>query len=137
MIVLPDTSIVVAGLRGNARVLDRLEAIEPEDLVLAAPVFAELLTGVHTSTRPEENMEHLLALAAGMRFEPFGSGAARRFGELKADRLKHGKAITDFDLAIAAMALDLGAILASHDGVHKTASIPGLTVEDWLDEPSS
>jgi len=51
-----DTNIFIAGLNGNVAVLRRLDALNPEDIVLCAPVLAELEYGACFSVRKETNL---------------------------------------------------------------------------------
>lgn len=132
MTFLLDTNIVVAGLKKNPRVAKRLGELAPDQLILCAPVLAELRFGACYSVRRQENLERLDRLAARVRVEQFGLGAARRFGEIKADLRQKGIAKSDFDLAIASVALDLRATLVSNDQTFHDQQIGGLVVEDWL-----
>ncbi|HEX5759319.1 MAG TPA: PIN domain-containing protein [Thermoanaerobaculia bacterium] len=132
MIYLLDTNTVIARLNGNLAVSERLAALEPEEVVLCAPVLAELHFGASLSARREQNLGRLERLADGMRFQPFDAGAARRFGDLKASLRRRGITKSDFDLAIAAIALQLDAILVSEDGAFHDGSIAKLQTENWL-----
>ncbi len=127
-----DTSIVVQALRRDDRVLARLEEIDEKDVILTAPVLGELLLGARRSSRPEKNLTEVERLAARMTFEPFGRGAAERYATLRSELEKTGRNRSDFDLAIAAIALDLGATLVTHDGRFSTGGIAGLEIEDWI-----
>lgn len=131
-----DANTVIARLNGNRLVSDRLKKLRTDDVVLCAPVLAELEFGAWYSKRREQNLERLHQLAQGLRFEPFGFGAARHFGRLKAHLRRLGATKTDFDLAIAAIALDLGAALVSDDRAFHDDSIDGLRVENWLQPPT-
>jgi predicted nucleic acid-binding protein len=51
---------------------------------------------------------------------------------IKAELRKLGRAKSDFDLAIARIALAHGARLVTHDAALLDGSIDGLVVEDWL-----
>ncbi|MCP3963630.1 MAG: type II toxin-antitoxin system VapC family toxin [bacterium] len=134
MIYLLDANTVIARLNGDLRVATQLKRLKTEDVALCSPVLAELEYGAWYSQRREENLEKLHRLASGMRFEPFGFGASRHFGRLKATLRRQGINKTDFDLAIAAIALDLGAIVVSDDHAFHDGSIEDLQVENWLDE---
>ncbi len=127
-----DANTMIARLNGDQRVSEQLRKLTTEDVVLCAPVLAELEFGAWHSQRREQNLERLHRLALGMRFEPFGFGAARRFGRLKAELRRRGAIKTDFDLAIAAIALDLGAVLVSDDRAFFDGSIENLEAENWL-----
>lgn len=127
-----DTNIFIAGLNGNASVLRRLEALAPEDIVLCAPVLAELEYGARFSSREAANLEKIKTLSSRTRFQIFGDVAARRFGSLKAELRRRGELKADFDLSIAAIAFHLGATLVSDDRAFHDEPIPGLDVENWL-----
>lgn len=127
-----DANTVIARLNGDHRVADRLKKLKSGDVVLCAPVLAELEFGAWHSQRKEQNLERLHLLAEGLRFEPFGFEAARNFGRLKAQLRGQGVTKTDFDLAIAAIALALRATLVSDDRAFHDDSIDGLEVENWL-----
>ena len=72
-----DTNIFIAGLNGNTKVLRRLGALSPEDIVLCAPVLAELEYGARFSGQPETNLDKIQRLSTRTRFQVFGDAAAR------------------------------------------------------------
>ncbi len=129
---LLDTMIAIAALNKIPGVIERLRSLPPEDIVLCAPVLAELKLGARRSARIEQNLEKIESLRKGARVEPFGESAADQFGSIKANLLDRGLPKTDFDLAIAAIALDINATLVTNDSALLDGSIPGLQVENWL-----
>lgn len=130
-----DANTIIARLNGDQRISDRLRKLKPDAIILCAPVLAELEFGAWYSRRREQNLEKLHRLAQAMRFESFGFGAARHFGRLKAQLQRQGKTKTDFDLTIAAIALDLNAVMVSDDRTFHDGSIDDLDVENWLQDP--
>ena len=52
------------------------------------------------------------------------------FGAVKADLERRGERLDDFDVAIAAHALALGAVVATRNVKH-LARVRGLSVEEW------
>ena len=129
---LLDTNIVIAGLNGDASVLARLVELNPEDAILCAPVAAELRYGALCSARKDQNLERVQRLVTSMRFEPFGLAASKIFGEIKAPFRTQGISKSDFDLAIASIALALDATLVTDDQALHDGSIAELVVENWL-----
>lgn len=127
-----DSNIVIASLNGNPAVLRRLGDLAFDDAILCAPVLAELEYGACLSARKQENLSKIRALANRMRFHPFDASAAQLYGELKAALRLRGLAKSEFDLSIAAIALDLRATLVSDDHAFHDGSIEGLAVENWL-----
>lgn len=129
---LLDTNTVIASLNGHEAVGERLRMLAPEQALLCAPVLAELTFGAMVSARREQNLERLRRLASITDIIPFDEDAAYRFGQLKAQLRTRGITKTDFDLAIAAIALECEATLVSNDHAFHDKTIEGLQVEDWL-----
>jgi tRNA(fMet)-specific endonuclease VapC len=127
-----DTNAVVAALNGVPPVPRKLVALQPTDIVLPAPAIAELYFGARASGRARENAARIDRLLTLFELLPFDEAAARKFAELKAELRKVGRAKSDFDLAIASIAVVHGATLVTHDAALLDGSIAGLTVEDWL-----
>lgn len=122
---LLDSNTIVYGLNQHPAVRARLLDLEPETLLLCAPVLAELTFGVANSSRLEENGRRLEALVQRLRFVAFSASAARRFGFMKAGLRKRGIQKSDFDLAIAAIAIDVGATLVSGDRAFFDGTLEG------------
>lgn len=127
-----NTNAVVAALNGVPPVPSRLVALQPTDIVLPAPAIAELYFGARASGRVRENVARIDRLLTLFELLPFDEAAARKFAELKSELRKVGRAKSDFDLAIASIAVVRGATLVTHDAALLDESIVGLTAEDWL-----
>jgi tRNA(fMet)-specific endonuclease VapC len=106
--------------------------LQATDIMLPAPVVAELFFGARASNRASENIARVDELVARFGLEPFDEAAVRRFAEVKAELRTMGRAKSDFDLAIASIALVHGATLVTHDAALLDGSINLLLVEDWL-----
>ena len=63
----------------------------------------------------------------------FDDRAARHYGRLRADLERSGTPIGDADLRIAAIAMTRERTVVTAN-VHRFERVPGLTVENWLDE---
>ncbi len=131
MAYLLDTNTVVARLNGDTRVAQRLANLRPGDVLLCAPVVAELVYGARLSAKAVENMGRVEHLTDAFGVLPFGDAAARIFGRLKSDLRRRGLAKSDFDLAIASIALERTAVLVTADHAFHDGSIADLQVEDW------
>jgi tRNA(fMet)-specific endonuclease VapC len=104
-----DTNAVVAALNGEPPVPTKLTGLQAADILLPAPVIAELYFGARASNRVRENVARVDRLLALFGLEPFDEAAACRFAEVKAGLRRVGRAKSDFDLAIASIALAHGA----------------------------
>ena len=131
---LLDANAVIAIMRGDRTVLDRLKRNRPADFGMPAVVAHELFYGAFRSSRVEENVRRLEALKFAI--VEFDAEDARRAGELRADLTRMGKPVGPYDVLVAGQALARGLTVVTHN-VREFARVPGLLVEDWEETPSS
>jgi len=110
----------------------RGRASPDEELAMTAISLCELTHGAYKSARATENLARLDVLLAATTLLPYGAGAARRFGLLKANLERLGESLSDLDLQIASIALEYEALLVTHNRNH-FERVPGLVIEDWLE----
>lgn len=110
-------------------------AAADEELALTAINVGELVHGAVKSQRAEDNLAKLDVLLAALTVLAFDEGAARRFGQLKAQLERAGEGIDNLDLQIASIALENDAVLVTHNQKHfsRLASLAKLALEDWLE----
>ena len=75
---------------------------------IATPVLAELLFGAEFSPAPMDNRQRVLRAVAKWTNWPFDREAAMKYGWLAAELKRSGRAMQQLDIAIAAIALNLG-----------------------------
>lgn len=126
---LLDTNMVSHLLRGQARVVQRVEAVPMASLSISAITEGELLFGL--ARRPEATRLQQLVQAFLRRVEvlPWDSTVAAVYGNTRAALVAQGKVIAPLDLLIATHALGSGAVLVSNDQAFR--QIDGLALEDW------
>jgi tRNA(fMet)-specific endonuclease VapC len=112
-----DSDHCIELLRGRLNLAGRVAG--DEVLGVTSISVGELLHGAERSAQRERNLARVEVLLA----------AARRFGRLKAELERSGQ--SDLDLQTAAICLEAGATLLTHNSRH-FARIPGLAREDWL-----
>ncbi len=133
MIVL-DTSAVSAVMQRLEIGLEHLARHDAADLVVCAPVHAEISFGLQRL--PERSRRRALLAVEYSRLRDVAAwadwdeAAAHRFGVLKAELERAGTPIQDFDVAIASIALTRGAAVATLNTRH-FEEIDGLEVRDW------
>lgn len=130
MAYLLDTNAVIALMKNHAQVVGRIRQVGRFDLVICAPVEAELWFGVNNSKRVDENRRHLLTLLQWLPSLPFHGEAPRLCGEIRADLSRRGTPIGPYDLQIAAIALANDCVLVSHNTA-EFSRVTGLKLEDW------
>ena len=128
-----DTNIVSLAMAGDPSVLERMFSLPRTDVLVPQPVIAEIEYGI--ARLPESARRRLLAERLQRFVEnasdvPWTAGVSRAFGVTKADLEARGQRIEDFDVAIAAHALALDAVLVSDNTAH-LGRIRGLRLENW------
>ena len=129
---LLDTNTVIALMKENPSVLMHVRRVGYANLCICSTVEAELWYGVAKSAHIEKNQAALANLLKWLPSLPFASEATRQFGNLRATLTNHGTPIGPFDLQIAAVTLQHGLTLVTHN-TREFTRVPGLVLEDWLD----
>jgi tRNA(fMet)-specific endonuclease VapC len=134
---LLDTSVYSQRLRPRPlpAVVERWKALGDASLAISAICEAELRYGLARKKSDRLWKEYHDFLENRLTLLPIGQAVATRFGDLKASLEHAGSPRADFDLLIAATALEHHLCLATLNRRHFD-KIPGLNVEDWS-SPSS
>lgn len=128
-----DTNAVSALMRGDEAVVRRLASHVPADVAIPQPVIAEIAYGIERL--PRSRRRRLLQsrfdlICSEIPRTAWTDTVSQAYGRIKATLERRGTRIEDFDAAIAAHALALGATLVTANLEHMTR-VPGLKVEDW------
>ena len=128
-----DTNAVSALMKGARAVVDRLAATEPGEVGIPHPVVAEIAYGIERlprSKRRQALQERFDLICSELQRVEWTDAVSHAYGLIKASLERRGSRIEDFDAAIAAHAIALGATLVTSNIEHM-ARISGLRVEDW------
>ena len=133
MTYLLDTNAVSALMKGNARVVDRLAAVDPADVRIPPPVIAEFAYGIERLPRSKRRASlqaRFDLICSEIGRAEWSDAVSQEFGRIKATLERRGARLEDFDAAIAAHATALGATLVTAN-VRHMKRIPGLLIENW------
>jgi tRNA(fMet)-specific endonuclease VapC len=131
-----DTNAVSALMRGDHRVMARLQRVPRASVVIPQPVFAEIAYGIARlprSRRRQSLQERLDLIRSEIISAEWTDAVSQTFGDIKAELERKGERIEDFDAAIAAHAVATDATLVSANA-HHMRRIRGLHIEDWAAE---
>ncbi len=132
--LLLDTNAVSAVMHRLPEALDKLRSEEPWSVILCSPVAAEIQYGLARLAAGSRRRKLLEAeyrrLRKVVQWSDWSEDAAAEYGRLKAMLEQNGTRIDDIDLAIASIALTLGARIATCNRRH-FSRIQGLEVDDW------
>ena len=125
---LLDANAVIAIMKGNATVLERMKQHRPTDFALPSIVDHELYYGAYKSARQAENIERLARLQFPvLEFDQEDAIAA---GEIRAKLALSGQPIGAYDILIAGQALNRKLTLVTRN-VREFVRIDGLSFENW------
>lgn len=127
---LLDTDTCIYWLKGRQSVMERLLAVEREQVAICVITVAELYYGAYNSSRVLENLARATLFVQQLPVLPLNNNALKRFGELKAELRRIGQPIADFDLLIASVALVEGYVLVTNNTRHYNR-ITELQLENW------
>ena len=133
MVVL-DTNVVSAIMHRMPEALTRLAIYPPNDIVLCAPVAAEISCGLARLPARSRKRRTLEAEYARLRevvsWSDWTEAAAQTFGRHKAILEHRGQRLDDMDIAIGSIALSIEASVVTRNVAH-FARMDGLAVDDW------
>ena len=129
---LLDTNILIAALKGQPSVRQRLEALPLSSLRLSAIVLGELEFGAEKSAHGERNRARLAAIAQRLPLVGLDMETLRHYARVRALLEQQGTPIGANDTWIAAQALAIKATLVT-DNTREFARVPELMLENWLD----
>jgi len=123
-----DSSFLVDLVRGDERALKALARFENEyhDLSPTVINLLELFRGVYLSERKEENMKEVMEIARGLDLLGIGWESFQIYGTLSTTLRTSGVAVDEFDVVIAALALQADGRIVTRDQHFR--QMPGLEV---------
>ena len=128
-----DTDILIELIRENPVVLEHLRKVGTERCCMSVISSQELLYGAYNAPTYYQKQE-LIRIGKVMRHFPIAPlpEDGHDFGKAKADLVKRGLIIDDFDISIAATALKNDITLVT-DNIKHFSRIEGLKIENWIE----
>lgn len=127
---LIDTDIFAHLLRGHETVEHNVREHIEQPMAMSAITYGELYVGALKSTRSRNDLGKVRRLAEGFTIHPVTRAVMETYATLRRDLEARGTRVDDFDLIIAATALNLGYRVVTGNERH-FARIPDLPVENW------
>lgn len=127
---LLDTVTCIAAMKRHPLVVQRLQAVRPDDLAISAVTLYELETGVAKCRQPDRERRQVDTFVAVMHLVDFDAASARGAARIRADLERRGCSIGPYDMLIAATAQRHRLTVVSGNGSEFTR-VPDLMWEDW------
>lgn len=131
MAYLIDTDIIINSIKGNQGVNQKIAELASIPKAISIITYGELLYGARKFTQREKNTSVVYRLAEIFPIIGITRATMEAFTDLKAALDRKGERIEDFDLLIAATALNLNYVLVTNNTKHYKR-IEGLQLENWL-----
>jgi len=129
-VFLLDTDTCIDVLRGTRSVLQRLQAVSPDDCSVSSITALELYTGTLLSAHPEREQAKVERFLEQLTVVAFDRAAAQQAAAIRIELQRNGSTIGAYDLLIAAEARRSGFVLVSSNN-REFGRIPNLRLESW------
>lgn len=131
MTFLLDTNVCIKYLNGKSEKIRKyIESLNPEDIVLCSIVKAELFYGAMKSRNPDKNLGKQQKFINRFVSLSFNDDSAKIYGDIRSQLEKLGTPIGPNDMLIAAIAVQNGMTLVTHN-TREFNRIRNLKIEDW------
>lgn len=127
---LLDTNILIYTIKNRPKKVREQFKRHEGQMCISTVTWGELVYGCERSSRAEENLADIEAMAARLEVSPFGREAAVHFGQVRAELHRKGKPIGPFDTMLAGHARSLGLTLVTNN-MKEFKRVAGLRVENW------
>jgi tRNA(fMet)-specific endonuclease VapC len=128
---LLDTNIISFWMRGDSKVIQQIRAQSPLELSFSTITLAEILYGIQKSpVKKKERLSKINRISSFLYLYPFDEAAAEKYALVRNQLEKSGKAISERDTQIVAIALANGLTIVTHN-VKEFSRVDDLMVEDW------
>jgi tRNA(fMet)-specific endonuclease VapC len=133
-----DTDVISATIKPPPplHLIRRLATVPAAEQFTTSITVGELIYGARRVGRESLTTRVEAVVRGAQTVLPFDTVAARRFGELKAELERRGEPLAEPDLRIAAIAVSRGLTLVTRN-VRHFRRVPGLSVENWIDDYES
>lgn len=128
---LLDTDTCVFLLKGAPEVEQQRLRVGVDTVAISVITQAELTFGAYHSQRVQSNRERVATFCAGLTVLPLSPEVVDTFGRLKADLIRAGQPLEDFDALIAATALAYDLTLVTGNEEH-FGRVSNLRRQNWI-----
>jgi predicted nucleic acid-binding protein len=122
---LVDSDVLIDAIKRRGVALQALTELGNETIAMSAASYGELLDGASMAPNPDRQLEEIEAFLEAFRFLAPDRAIMRRFAAIRAELRSRGRLIPDFDIVIAATAIELDLELITRNRKH-FERIPGL-----------
>ena len=128
---LLDTNVLIDMFRGDQKIRGKIVKAGFDECAVSAITYAEILTGCHLAGYEAHKHEEAF-LKENFTIIPVEPSISK-YAEIRADLLRNGTPVDNFDILIGATALVHKLTIVTHNKKH-FEKIPGLQIRDWRED---
>lgn len=129
---LLDTNHLSRAVTPGSPVRQRITELRKQGVKVGTcvPVLCEIEAGIQQVHRPDEYRQNLQRLLRQIRVWPIDPSTARIYGVIHHDLKRRGRALSQVDMMLAALARQMTVTLATSD--QDFAALPDIVTENWI-----
>ena len=124
---LLDTDWIVNLLAGEKTAADRIQQLNPEEIVISLVTVAEIYESAFNYANPEAHMQRFRSFLSHFQLLSLNLPLIEKFAEVRAYLRRRGTMISDFDIVLTEAALHYDLIVLTYNKKH-FARIPDLKI---------
>ena len=124
---LLDTDWIINLLVGEKTAEERIQQLNPEEIVISLVTVAEIYESAFTYANPQAHIQRFRAFLNHFQLLNLNLPIIEKFAEVRAYLRRRGEIISDFDIVLAATALHYDLIVLTFNKKH-FARIPDLKI---------
>jgi len=133
---LLDTNICAYLMRGRYPSLERkVCTVPPSELAISSITLFELEYGAAKANWGPQRLKNMYLFLSSFLVIPFTDRDAAVTGRIRAELARTGQPIGAYDVQIAGQGVARGITVVTHN-VSEFSRVPGIKVEDWVEEGS-
>lgn len=126
---LLDTNMVIAFVKGNPTIINKLKHQNFHDVYVSSVTLFELYYGAFKGQKTSQNLQNIMNLK--FQVLDFDCDDGQQAGRIRAELAAQGKPIGHYDVLIAGQAVNRDITLIT-DNVGEFSRIAELKLENWL-----
>lgn len=113
-----DTDWIINLLAGNKEAEEKIQHLDPDDIVISLITVAEIYEGAYAYSNPDEHLQSFRVFFSNFKLVNLNLSVMEKFAEIRSYLRRTGKIISDFDILLGATALHHGFTVLTYNKKH-------------------
>src|SRR5436305_4321374 len=115
---LLDTDWIINLLAGNKDAEEKIQHLDPEEIVISLATVGEIYEGAYSYANPESHIHTFRQFLSHFQFLHLNLSIMEKFAEIRAYLRRRGELISDFDILLGATALHYDLTVLTYNTRH-------------------